>query len=117
MPTTRRTLMAASAAVATGALLAAPRAAAASPRQPARPKPTIVLVHGAFADASGWNDVAGILRRDGYHLLAPANPLRGVSADSAYLASILATLSGPLVLVRTRTAGWPSPTPRPATPT
>jgi pimeloyl-ACP methyl ester carboxylesterase len=92
MLTTRRTLIAGSAALATGALLASP--ASAHTR-----RPTIVLVHGAFADASGWNDVAGILLRDGYPVIAPANPLRSVSSDSAYLASFLATLSGPLVLV------------------
>ncbi|GIF47211.1 alpha/beta hydrolase [Asanoa ferruginea] len=58
-----------------------------------------MLVHGAFADASGWADVARGLQRDGYPVLAPANPLRGVSADAAYLASILATIDGPTVLV------------------
>jgi pimeloyl-ACP methyl ester carboxylesterase len=92
MTTTRRTLLAGTAAAATGALLATP--AQAHPR----PKPTIVLVHGAFADASGWNDVATRLIRDGYPVIAPANPLRSVATDSAYLASILATISGPLVL-------------------
>ncbi|AGZ40663.1 alpha/beta fold hydrolase [Actinoplanes friuliensis] len=98
MPTTRRTVIAGSAALATGTLLATP-AAAAQTRPSAKAKPTVVLVHGAFADASGWNDVARSLRHDGYPVIAPANPLRSVSADSAYLASILATLSGPLVLV------------------
>ncbi|MFI5708740.1 alpha/beta fold hydrolase [Kribbella sp. NPDC051620] len=63
------------------------------------PKPTVVLVHGAFADASGWNDVARNLQRKGYPVLAPANPLRGVDSDSAYLRSVLATVSGPIVLV------------------
>ncbi|GAB1819600.1 alpha/beta hydrolase [Herbidospora sp. RD11066] len=58
----------------------------------------MVLVHGAFADASGWNAVATKLIRDGYPVIAPANPLRSVSSDSAYLASVLATLSGPIVL-------------------
>ncbi|ONI73994.1 alpha/beta hydrolase [Kribbella sp. ALI-6-A] len=62
-------------------------------------KPTVVLVHGAFADASGWNDVARSLRRKGYPVLAPANPLHGVDADSAYLRSVLATVTGPIVLV------------------
>src|SRR6201991_3497 len=95
MTTTRRTLLAGSvAAAATGSLLGAPAAQA----HPRKAKPTIVLVHGAFADASGWNDVAGRLIRAGYPVLAPANPLRGVSSDSAYLASILATVSGPVVL-------------------
>lgn len=96
MNTNRRTLLAGSAAAATGALLGASAARAGTRNEG---KPTVVLVHGAFADASGWNDVAGRLIRDGYPVVAPANPLRGVAADSAYLASILATLSGPLVLV------------------
>ncbi|MEV5819778.1 alpha/beta hydrolase [Micromonospora harpali] len=98
MNTTRRTLLAGTAAVATGALVGAP-AAAAQARPAAGTKPTVVLVHGAFADASGWTEVARLLRCDGYPVIAPANPLRSVSADSAYLASILTTLPGPLVLV------------------
>jgi len=92
----RRVLLIGSIAVALTAALAAPAALA---HDRPEPKPTIVLVHGAFADASGWNDVATRLTRDGYPVIAPANPLRGVSADSAYLASMLATLSGPLVVV------------------
>ncbi|WP_199714450.1 alpha/beta fold hydrolase [Micromonospora radicis] len=91
--TTRRNLIAGSAVIAAGALVGAPAAASS------RGKPTIVLVHGAFADASGWNEVARILLRDGYRVIAPANPLRSVSGDSAYLASVLAMLPGPLVLV------------------
>ncbi|MGC4772156.1 alpha/beta fold hydrolase [Micromonospora sp. DT44] len=97
MTTTRRTLLAGSAAAAAGAALGAP-AAQAHPRPANQPKPTVVLVHGAFADASGWNDVATRLIRDGYPVIAPANPLRSVTSDSAYLASVLATLSGPIVL-------------------
>ncbi|GIG92311.1 alpha/beta fold hydrolase [Plantactinospora endophytica] len=93
--TTRRTILAGSAAAATGAFVGAPAAQAHHPK----PKPTVVLVHGAFADASGWNGVAARLVRDGYPVIAPANPLRSVSADAAYLASILATVSGPMVLV------------------
>ena len=61
------------------------------------PKPTVVLVHGGFTDASGWDGV--IKQHDGFPVIAPANPLRGAIADSAYLASVLDTLSGPLVLV------------------
>ncbi|WP_432990400.1 alpha/beta fold hydrolase [Dactylosporangium sp. CA-233914] len=98
MTTTRRTLLSGSAAVAAGALLGVP-AAHAQPGSNGRRKPTVVLVHGAFADASGWNDVAARLIRDGYPVLAPANPLRSVSTDSAYLAGFLATISGPIVLV------------------
>ena len=46
-------------------------------------KPTIVLVHGAFADASSWNGVIERLQRLDFTVVAPANPLRGVAADSA----------------------------------
>ncbi|AJF68372.1 alpha/beta hydrolase [Streptomyces vietnamensis] len=62
-------------------------------------KPTVVLVHGAFADASGWNAVAEDLRRQGYEVVAPANPLRGLSNDSTYTASVLKSIEGPVVLV------------------
>ncbi len=62
-------------------------------------KPTIVLVHGAFADASSWNRVAKRLKHEGYTVIAPANPLRGTTSDSAYVASVLATVPGPIVLV------------------
>jgi pimeloyl-ACP methyl ester carboxylesterase len=61
--------------------------------------PTIVLVHGAFADASGWSDEIRQLQHDGYTVLAPANPLRGIASDAAYLRSVLATISGPIILV------------------
>jgi pimeloyl-ACP methyl ester carboxylesterase len=71
----------------------------------ASPKPTVVLVHGAFADASGWNDVIHRLQHDGYPVLAPANPLRGVVSDAAYVASVLDTLTGPVVLVGHSYAG------------
>ncbi|HEX6354858.1 alpha/beta hydrolase [Actinophytocola sp.] len=63
------------------------------------PKPTVVLVHGAFADASGWSGVIAELQRDGYPVLAPANPLRDLAGDAAYLTSVLATVTGPIVLV------------------
>jgi pimeloyl-ACP methyl ester carboxylesterase len=62
-------------------------------------KPTIVLVHGAFADASGWAGVIGQLQRRGYPVVAPPNPLRSVAGDSAYLAGFLKTLPGNIVLV------------------
>ena len=63
------------------------------------PKPTVVLVHGSFADASGWNGVIERLSRDGYPVLAPANPLRSLSGDSEYIASVLKTIPGPVILV------------------
>jgi pimeloyl-ACP methyl ester carboxylesterase len=63
------------------------------------PKPTIVLVHGAWADASSWAGVIGILQAKGYTVDAPPNPLRGLSEDSGYLANYLRNISGPVVLV------------------
>ena len=75
--------------------LIAPSAQAA----PTPAKPTVVLVHGAFADASGWGAVIDRLERTGYPVIAPANPLRGVSADADYLRAFLATIDGPIVLV------------------
>ncbi|MFF7890004.1 alpha/beta fold hydrolase [Streptomyces sp. NPDC020794] len=66
---------------------------------PGRAKPTIVLVHGAFADASSWNGVVQRLQQNGYTVAAPANPLRGIPQDSTYLASFLKSVKGPIVLV------------------
>ena len=63
------------------------------------PKPTIVLVHGAFADSSGWNDVAGRLVKDGFKVIAFSNPLRNPLADGEYLRQFLSTIPGPIVLV------------------
>jgi pimeloyl-ACP methyl ester carboxylesterase len=62
-------------------------------------KPTIVLVHGAWANSSSWNAVVEQLQARGYTVDAPPNPLRGVSTDSAYLSDFLSTISGPIVLV------------------
>src|SRR3569832_1860998 len=66
---------------------------------PAAPKPTIVLVHGAFADASSWNGVIAILQRDGYHVVAPPNTQHGPKIDGASVHALLATIPGPVVLV------------------
>ena len=62
-------------------------------------KPTIVLVHGAWAGASSWNGEVERLQGDGYVVRAIANPLRGLTSDSADVSSFLATISGPIVLV------------------
>ncbi len=62
-------------------------------------EPTIVLVHGAFADASSWNGVVERLQDRGHTVVAPANPLRGIAADSAYIASVVAQIEGPVLLV------------------
>jgi pimeloyl-ACP methyl ester carboxylesterase len=61
--------------------------------------PTVVLVHGAFADASSWNGVIERLQAKGVQVTAPANPLRGIAADSAYIAAVLEQIEGPVVAV------------------
>ncbi|MFC7385402.1 alpha/beta hydrolase [Sphaerisporangium rhizosphaerae] len=68
-------------------------------RSPGRPKPTVVLVHGAWADTSSWNGEVDALRRAGYVARAIANPLRGLGSDAATVADFLKTISGPIVLV------------------
>lgn len=62
-------------------------------------KPTIVLVHGAFAGSSSWNGVVAQLTQQGYRVVAAANPLRGVASDGAYVASLTKSIAGPVVLV------------------
>jgi pimeloyl-ACP methyl ester carboxylesterase len=66
---------------------------------PGGSKPTVVLVHGVWGDATGWDGVTRRLQADGYPVLAPANPLRGLASDAAYVASVLDTVPGPIVLV------------------
>jgi pimeloyl-ACP methyl ester carboxylesterase len=61
--------------------------------------PTVVLVHGAFADGSSWNGVIERLQAEGVAVTAPANPLRGVSIDSAYLAGVFEETQGPVLAV------------------
>jgi pimeloyl-ACP methyl ester carboxylesterase len=78
----------------------APAPSAAAPAAPAQgPKPTVVLVHGAFADASSWSGVVTRLQKQGYTVVAPALAMRGLASDSAYLASLLGQIKGPVVLV------------------
>src|ERR687887_1922976 len=60
---------------------------------------TVVLVHGAFADSSSWNGVIERLQANGIQVTAIANPLRGISADSAYVASVIAQIPGPVLAV------------------
>jgi pimeloyl-ACP methyl ester carboxylesterase len=62
-------------------------------------QPTVVLVHGAFADGSSWNEVIKRLQAEGLQVTAPANPLRGISIDSAYIASFLDQIPGPVLAV------------------
>ncbi len=88
-----------------GAVLALSACGGASAEQPGSPdqpapaaKPTVVLVHGAFADSSSWNGVVASLKRDGYPVIAAANPLRGLHDDAAYVAAVLKSVPGPVVL-------------------
>ena len=64
----------------------------------AMPLPTVVLVHGAFAESASWNGVIAELQRRGYAVIAVANPLRGLQQDADYLRSVLDSLSGPVVV-------------------
>jgi len=60
---------------------------------------TVVLVHGAFADASNWAGVIPTVQAAGVDVLAPANPLRGITHDAAYIASVASQIPGPVLLV------------------
>jgi pimeloyl-ACP methyl ester carboxylesterase len=94
--TRRRVIAMAAAAVAlTGLVISAGPANAGQPGA----KPTIVLEHGAWADASSWDAVIARLEQAGYAVDAPPNPLRGLSYDSTYLADYLKTITGPIILV------------------
>jgi pimeloyl-ACP methyl ester carboxylesterase len=89
--------LAAAALVATLAFVSVDSATA---NTPARAKPTIVLVHGAWADSSSWAPVTAILQHDGYTVLVAPNALRGLSTDAGYLTSFIAQqTTGPVVLV------------------
>ncbi len=91
--------------IATAALgLAALVPLQSSAQQPAQAaaasaKPTIVLVHGAFADSSSWDGVVRNLQARHYPVIAAANPLRGPKADAASVASVVDSVKGPVVLV------------------
>lgn len=76
--------------------LSVPAAASAGGR-PARP--TVILVHGAFADSSSWNKVVAKLQAAGYPVIAAANPLRDLASDSAYVSSVISAVPGPVILV------------------
>ncbi|MFE6224076.1 alpha/beta fold hydrolase [Streptomyces sp. NPDC057854] len=97
----RRTALRAGAATVASLGVAAAAAAPAAARDHAPSggsRPTIVLVHGAFADASSWSPVIERLQDRGHRVLAPANPLRGLHHDAAHLTAFLAGVEGPVVL-------------------
>ena len=77
---------------------AAEPVAAVTPR-PDGPRPTVVLVHGAWADASSWNGVTKSLLAAGYEVRAIANPVENLTTDAEYVADFLESLTGPVVLV------------------
>ena len=62
-------------------------------------QPTVVLVHGAFAESASWNNVISSLQASGHRTIAAANPIRSLSGDTAFLKSLLAAIDGPVVLV------------------
>lgn len=102
----RRHVLAAGAALAGSAALIAGAqgtATAAAPtttsQEKSKVKPTIVLVHGGYADSSCWNATIQELQDNGYTTICGANPLRGIPTDAPYIASLLDSISGPVVLV------------------
>jgi pimeloyl-ACP methyl ester carboxylesterase len=80
------------------ALLAVSPAGAHPGPRPAK-KPTVVLVHGAFADSSGFSGIVERLQAAGYPVVAAANPLRSLSSDAASIRALLDTIDGPIILV------------------
>ena len=79
--------------------------AAAHPQPPTGGGATVVLVHGAFADASSWNGVVELLQREGHTVVAPGLPMRGLASDAAYVASVVDQIEGPVLLVGHSYAG------------
>jgi len=100
----RRRIAALTAAAAAAGLLATAGIAGSAPASAGTttasgPKPSVVLVHGAWADSSSWDAVVSQLQHDGYTVYVPPNPLLGLSYDSAYIRDFLHTISGPIILV------------------
>lgn len=105
---TRRTalgsILGAGAMLGAGGLLRSPVSAGLQGETMSTPEstntsPTIVLVHGAFAESASWNDVVADLQRRGYTTMAVANPLRGLQEDAAYVRSVIESVPDPVVVV------------------
>ncbi|GAA3600910.1 alpha/beta hydrolase [Kineosporia mesophila] len=115
MASTRRITFAVTAALAAGAAIAVPAVSYAATSDhrttpvvasapvtksvPSGQKPTVVLVHGAWADSGSWSSVIQRLRKDGYPVRAAGNPLRGIAEDAASVRSLVDSIDGPVVLV------------------
>jgi pimeloyl-ACP methyl ester carboxylesterase len=82
-----------------GGLMTDATPAATPVASPATATPTVVLVHGAFADGSSWAGVVAALAGQGLSVVAPPNPLRGIAADAAYVASFVKQIDGRVLLV------------------
>lgn len=98
----RRSLVAgagAGLALTAAGLATAPTAFAQTTGTTASAKPTIVLVHGGYADSSCWNATIQQLQSKGYTTICASNPLRGIPTDAPYIGSLLDSISGPVVLV------------------
>jgi pimeloyl-ACP methyl ester carboxylesterase len=89
----------ASLALVSTSVAAQPRPVLRAPAVAPSTKPTIVLVHGAYADSAGWTGVITRLEAEGYSVVASPNPLEGLHSDSAYVRSLLKSITGPIVLV------------------
>ncbi len=94
-----RSFVAAAGVLAIAALLVSSSSASRTHTSKATALPTIVLVHGAWADSGSWDAVVQRLQHDGYTVDVPPNPLMGLTIDDATISSFLQTVSGPVVLV------------------
>ena len=94
-----RSTVAAVGVLAAAALLVSSSSASRAHTSNATPRPTIVLVHGAWADSGSWDGVVQRLQHDGYTVDVPPNPLMGLTIDDATISNFLQTVNGPVVLV------------------
>jgi pimeloyl-ACP methyl ester carboxylesterase len=110
-PTTTATTAASATTTAVPDTTAAPDSTVATTTAPATAaapdRPTILLVHGAFADPSSWNAVASLLREDGFEVVVPVNPLRGPTVDSAAVRDALDSIDGDVIVVAHSYGGIP----------
>ena len=92
-------LVGSAALMAAGNPFGAGAASAEAERRAPKVKPTIVLVHGGYADSSCWNRTLQYLQGEGYPTICGSNPLRGIPTDAPYIGSLLDSITGPVVVV------------------